>query len=134
MTLAVAAAKSGYSKPTINGLELRGEGSQRLKDRLRQIYTLAPTDADSVKRGHSDSVKSPVAMMDEATEYLTCEQWRDKALAAERKLEAIRTIIELSSDPSAQARAVVHRIVAEHAESSPAAPSAKPIPKKPPTP
>jgi transcriptional regulator with XRE-family HTH domain len=42
LTLAVAAERAGYGVATINGLEKRGEGSDRLKVTLASIYGYNP--------------------------------------------------------------------------------------------
>jgi transcriptional regulator with XRE-family HTH domain len=74
LTLEELAEKSGYSVSTINGLELNGEGSDRLKDKLREI--LAPRGADTALRETPPERES--------------ELWKRRAKDAESKLAQIR--------------------------------------------
>lgn len=72
LTLAEAAARSGYSQATINGLEKHGTGSQRLKDRLDEVYG-------------GSKVAETVGI-----------DWRERALTAETELRTIRArLLEL---------------------------------------
>lgn len=68
LTLGQLAEVTGYSVATINGLELHGVGSQRLKDRL------ASTLLAHGEEGVAAEVK----------------HWRDRAIIAEQKLEAVK--------------------------------------------
>lgn len=104
ITLADLAEKSGYSIGTINGLELKGDGSQRLKDRLIQILTPL-ANKESVTGGRSESATSGFALRENAPQS-EVEIWKRRAKDAEEKLHNLRTMlraaIELSS-PSALA-------------------------------
>lgn len=72
MTLADAAARSGYSQATINGLEKHGEGSTRLQERLLDVY-----GANKVSEGVG-------------------VDWRERAITAEAELRAIKSrLLEL---------------------------------------
>ncbi len=48
MTLKQASERSGFKISTINGLERRGEGSERLKKKLNEVYAPALRLAESV--------------------------------------------------------------------------------------
>lgn len=102
LTLAQLAEKSGYSTGTINGLELHGEGSRRLKEKLRSIL-LPPENKDSVKYGRSESVESGVARLVDKPDNLSLEQWKLRAIRAEEKLEhlqaTLRGALALSTTP-----------------------------------
>lgn len=86
LTLEELAEKSGYSVSTINGLELNGEGSDRLKDKLREI--LSPDRAGILREipPESDS-----------------ELWKRRAKDAESKLAQIRNDLRDILDKSSPA-------------------------------
>lgn len=87
MTLAELAKVSGYSTGTINGLELHGEGSERLKKTLRDVLTpLSQT---------KESVISGVEFKETRAEYKTSVDWQSRATSAEKKLAAIRSILDM---------------------------------------
>lgn len=67
LTLAVLAARSGYSVATINGLELNDQGSKRLRKKLSDLLS-----------GRSSSFTETV-------------DWKARALSAERQLESLKT-------------------------------------------
>jgi transcriptional regulator with XRE-family HTH domain len=87
MTLNELARATGYSVSTINGLELNGEGSERLKKRLLEVLPYSPQNTDSVISG--------IAMKESQVEYKTKADWQQRALTAEKKLQAIRNILEM---------------------------------------
>ncbi|MEI6034510.1 MAG: helix-turn-helix transcriptional regulator [Verrucomicrobiae bacterium] len=68
LTLGQLAELSGYSVATINGLELHGNGSRRLKDKLASVLLSRAEGGISVEVQH----------------------WRDRAIQAERKLDDLR--------------------------------------------
>ncbi len=68
LTLGQLAEVTGYSVATINGLEIHDTGSQRLKDKL------ASTLIAHGEEGVAAEVK----------------HWRDRAMFAEQKLEAVK--------------------------------------------
>jgi hypothetical protein len=70
LTLLQTAEKTGYSVATINGLELHGSGSDRLKIALAEAY----------------GVRSQL----EAEETQPGVNWRDRAIKAEGELRAIK--------------------------------------------
>lgn len=76
MTLAALAERSGYSIGTINGLELHGEGSRRLREKLTEILKGGT--------GQTSFRDAP----DLSTEL---ETWRKRALRAEQELHALKT-------------------------------------------
>lgn len=99
LTLAELAEKSGYSTGTINGLELKGEGSQRLKDKLTEILTPL-ANKESVTDGRSESAKPPVELRDHPGES-DLAIWKRRAQAAEGQLanlrDGLRSLLELSA-------------------------------------
>ena len=72
LTLAQLSDLCGYSVATINGLELHGTGSVRLKDKITSVL-LSHTE-----EGQSAEVK----------------HWRDRALAAEQKVAMLKSGME----------------------------------------
>lgn len=99
LTLAELAKQSGYSIGTINGLELKGEGSQRLKDRLNEVLTPL-VNKESVKRGRLESVTTGVALHESAAHSET-ETWKRRAKDAEEKLHNLRTMLRAAIELSA---------------------------------
>lgn len=81
MTLAELAEKSGYSVATINGLELHGAGSRRLKAKLHDILRAQEITV---------SVKPAVDRFVDAPDSMSLEQWKLRATHLEEKLEQLR--------------------------------------------
>lgn len=77
-----------YVSQIEKGKKLPGEGLQILVGTLEgKFQPLTPTD--------SNSVEPPVALHDDAPEYLTTVQWKDKALKAEAEVKRLRLINRL---------------------------------------
>lgn len=72
LTLAQLSEMSGYSISTISLLELKGEGSKRLKDKLMEILLSGKNNSESIQ-----------------TDY-----WRDRALVAEEKLKMLKAAMQ----------------------------------------
>lgn len=72
LTLSQLAEITGYSVATINGLELHGEGSRRLKDRLVSVLL------SRAEEGVAAEVK----------------HWRDRAIAAEERVAMLKSGLE----------------------------------------
>ena len=72
LTLAQLSEMSGYSISTINLLELKGEGSRRLKEKLASLLLSGEEQGGSAQ----------------------IEYWRDRALAAEEKLKMLKSAME----------------------------------------
>lgn len=72
LTLQQLAEISGYSVAAINGLELKGEGSPRLKDKLHSILLSSNEEGARAEVGH----------------------WRERALIAEEKLRILKKGLE----------------------------------------
>jgi len=68
LTLQQLAEISGYSVATINGLELKGEGSKRLKDKLASVLLSRAEEGVSAEVQH----------------------WKQRALIAEDKLLGLK--------------------------------------------
>jgi transcriptional regulator with XRE-family HTH domain len=79
LTLKQASELSGYSIPTINALELEGRGSDRLRNKLFEIY-------------HLKEDKAPIES--------ELEVWRSRALLAERELAELRAAMQGLAVPS----------------------------------
>ncbi len=72
LTLAQLSEMSGYSISTISLLELKGEGSKRLKEKLMEILLSGKNNSESIQ-----------------TDY-----WRDRALVAEEKLKMLKAAMQ----------------------------------------
>ena len=72
LTLAQLSELTGFGVATINGLEKRGEGSKRLRDKMMAV--LLSKNEEGV---HSEA-----------------RFWRDRALAAEQKLSMLKSAME----------------------------------------
>ncbi|WP_297850178.1 helix-turn-helix transcriptional regulator [uncultured Akkermansia sp.] len=72
MTLSQLSELSGYSIASINGLELNDIGSKRLRDRILSILLQKSEEGDKTEIQH----------------------WRDRALAAESKLEQLKSAMQ----------------------------------------
>ena len=72
LTLGQLAELSGYSVATINGLELHGAGSGRLKDKLASVLLSHAEEGTPVEVKH----------------------WRDRAMAAEQKVAMLKSGME----------------------------------------
>ena len=72
LTLAQLSEMSGYSISTISLLELKGEGSKRLKDKLMEILLSGKNNSESIQ-----------------TDY-----WRDRALVAEEKVKMLKAAMQ----------------------------------------
>lgn len=72
LTLAQLSEMSGYSISTISLLELKGEGSKRLKEKLTEILLSGKNNSESFQ-----------------TDY-----WRDRALVAEEKLKMLKAAMQ----------------------------------------
>jgi hypothetical protein len=71
LTLAQLSEMSGFGIGTINGLEKRGEGSKRLKDKMLAVLLSRSEEGEGSEIRH----------------------WRDRALSAEQKLEAVKSAL-----------------------------------------
>ena len=72
LTLAQLSEMSGYSISTINLLEVKGEGSKRLREKLTALLLSGEEKGETAH-----------------TEY-----WRDRALAAEEKLKMLKSAMQ----------------------------------------
>lgn len=72
MTLSQVSELSGYSIAAVNGLELSGKGSKRLKDRILSI----------------------LLQKEEEGEKTEIQHWRDRALKAEDKLDQLKAAMQ----------------------------------------
>lgn len=72
LTLAQLSELTGFGVATINGLEKRGEGSKRLKDKMMAVL-LSRTEEGAPSEARF---------------------WRDRALAAEQKLAMLKAAME----------------------------------------
>jgi transcriptional regulator with XRE-family HTH domain len=72
LTLAQLSEMTGYSVATINGLELKNEGSSRLREKLESILISRKEEGVLSDSNH----------------------WRKRALAAEEKLRILKSGIE----------------------------------------
>ena len=72
LTLSQASELTGFGVATINGLEKRGEGSQRLKDKLMAVLL------SQAEEGHQSEARF----------------WRDRAIASEQKLAMLKSAME----------------------------------------
>ena len=90
LTLNQVSTLAGYSIPTINALELEGRGSDRLREKLQQIYKL-------------NDVENPYALREAAPES-DLEIWRRRAKKAESELAELRRKLRglVNSDVSAE--------------------------------
>ena len=91
LTLQQAAKHSGYSVGTINGLELRGAGSQRLRHKLREVYgdvVSTPLKAAVALAGSSGGTPGDQqAVFERAAAVLV------KDRAATKKLSRLRSLL-----------------------------------------
>lgn len=78
LTLKQVSTLAGYSIPTINALELEGRGSDRLKEKLQQIYQLKDSGDGSSLELHDSRPESDL------------ELWRRRAKAAEAELVELK--------------------------------------------
>lgn len=95
LTLADLAAKSGYGISAINGLELKGRGSERLKERIREVLS-APKITQSVPSVDTLSVNPPVALGEQPRETRTIEQCRERIKELEAEVARLWRMIEAS--------------------------------------
>lgn len=72
LTLADVKSRTGYGISTINGLEQRGEGSERLKEKLKEVLEAALAVTESVTLP-VESVNPPLALHEVPPEYHTSE-------------------------------------------------------------
>ena len=72
LTLAQLAELSGFGVATINGLEKRGEGSERLRKKIMEILLV------SEEEGQSSEIRF----------------WKERAKEYEKKLEIVRAALE----------------------------------------
>lgn len=100
LTLEQVAEKSGYAVTTINGLELRDEGSERLRERLLDVLE-APRVAESVDKGRADSVKPGSEFRDDTADYRTTDDWKREAIESKAEVARLKSamIILLNSKP-----------------------------------
>lgn len=82
LTLKQASELAGYSVPTINALELEGRGSDRLKEKLAEVY------------GGSDSM-----VLREAAPESEIVLWRRRAKTAEAELARLRAGLRTLLEP-----------------------------------
>lgn len=128
LTLAELSAKSGYSIGTINGLELHGEGSQRLKNKLTEILTPLSTFEESVSPGRVESVIPPVALREVGPEYTTVAQCKARIKELEQQLAELRIALrvqarEINSAPPSDAATLARRAGELSDQSKPRPPS-----------
>lgn len=71
LTLAQLSEMTGFGVGTINGLEKRGEGSKRLKDKMLAVLLSRSEEGT----GHE------------------VRHWRDRALSAEQKLAVVKSAL-----------------------------------------
>lgn len=95
LTLKQVADVSGYSIATINALELEGRGSDRLVEKLMLIYgNRLDVDMEEV---HADA-----ALREVQPDYrLQMEEWKAKAMAAEKELAKLRGRLQSILGPAA---------------------------------
>lgn len=91
LTMAQAAERAGYGKGTIADLENHGEGSERLKAKLLEVYR-SDDAVGSRPRGRADDLMTEQVVM-----------WKSRALMAERRLEALHINLRRVLDASAAA-------------------------------
>jgi len=91
LTLTELAAKSGYSVATINGLELKDEGSKRLREKLFEIFSqqnpyilLRAASAYAVREGGTPAEQQ--AIFERTVEDTT--RWMKRAMDGAEKLRA----------------------------------------------
>jgi transcriptional regulator with XRE-family HTH domain len=97
LTLKQVSTLAGYSIPTINALELEGRGSDRLREKLKQIYDLKDSGGDFALR--------------ETVAESELEIWKRRAKAAEGELAQLKaTLRRLGSNSK------LDGIVEDHAE------------------
>ena len=101
LTLKQVSELAGYSIPTINALELEGRGSDRLKEKLQQIYEL-----------RDQGNRLPDMLHDRPSES-ELEIWRRRAKTAEAELTHIKKILRelaaTNSKPLSAAQVLVRR-------------------------
>ena len=115
LTLEQLAKKAGYAVATINGLELHGDGSQRLKEKLRDILDAQSLDTASVNAGHSQSVKRPVEINDGAREYKTVAECKQRINELERENERLRAMVMAAANPVSYRKRISSTLPAEDA-------------------
>jgi transcriptional regulator with XRE-family HTH domain len=113
LTLDQLAERSGYGVSTISGLERLGEGSARLKKKLREILAPLSTIPESAKVRSAESATSGVVMAEEAPEYLTIAECKQRIKLLEREVERLRAALHTltaplsSTAPLSEAQAIV---------------------------
>jgi transcriptional regulator with XRE-family HTH domain len=99
LTLKQVSELAGYSVPTINALELEGRGSDRLKEKLREIYNLN----DELSQG---------MVLREESQVSETEIWKRRAKAAEKELselkDRLRGLLSRNITEAAPAKDEVH--------------------------
>lgn len=93
LTLAQLAELSGYSVSAINGLELRGEGSDRLKKKLLEILQNPQIQQGS----HHIPVASPKAPGSSTQQQCQAQFDQIVALCGESQHKLSWTLVELSA-------------------------------------
>lgn len=88
LTLKDVSELAGYSISTISDFERTGEGSQRLKEKLLQIYNL--------KKGFEPRGGM---VLHEAAGESELDIWKRRAKTAERDLAELRKVLRALSDP-----------------------------------
>jgi transcriptional regulator with XRE-family HTH domain len=78
LTLKQVSEIAGYSIATINALELEGRGSDRLKEKLQEIYQLRDSGG---------------MVLCETAQETELEIWRRRAKTAEKKLSDLRDVL-----------------------------------------
>lgn len=124
LTLAELSAKAGYSIGTINGLELRGEGSARLKSKLREILAPLSRVKDSVTYSSDQSADSGVEIPRGTSENLSITECRERIKSLEQENAELRIALrvqarEINSAPPSDAARLARRAAGEppHPES-----------------
>ena len=105
LTLAQMATQSGYGISAINKLELKNEGSERLRKSVLEVLA-AVKNTRCVIYPTEDSAKSGVARLIDQPDLVTPEQWKLRAIQAEEKLEQlqanVRAALRISEAPPAR--------------------------------
>lgn len=84
---------------------VQGRGSETREKQLRVTLKEFLSGAESVKDGRAESASSGVEFKEQKAEYLTAEQWKLRALTAERELQkwkrTVAFMAEMQLDPEA---------------------------------
>jgi transcriptional regulator with XRE-family HTH domain len=97
LTLDDLAARSGYGKSTINGLEKHGVGSARLKKRLLEILAPVSTIPLPGDIRNPESV-SPGVAHEPALAYRTSDEWKRHAEQLKAEVKRLRAALRALTD------------------------------------